>query len=75
WPPQSPDLNLIEALWGDIETELGQIFQRAADPNTLAIMIKTAWRSIIPERLSNLIDSMPRRLQAVIAVNGEATPY
>lgn len=24
--PQSPDLNLIEALWGDMETELGETF-------------------------------------------------
>ena len=24
-PAESPDLNLIEACWGDVETELGEI--------------------------------------------------
>lgn len=26
WSPQSPHLNLIEVLWGDMETELGETF-------------------------------------------------
>ncbi|KAG0134524.1 hypothetical protein HOY82DRAFT_460650, partial [Tuber indicum] len=75
WPPQSPDLNLIEALWAEIETELGQIHERAEDLDTLILMIKAAWRSITTQSLLNLVHSMPRRLAAVIAVNGEATPY
>ena len=59
WPPQSPDLNLIEALWADMEIELGQIHERAEDVDTLVLMLQAAWESIAPEKLSNLIASMP----------------
>jgi len=75
WPPQSPDLNLIEALWADMETGLGQIHERAPDRETLVVMLQAAWNSIAPERLSQLIASIPRRLEAVIAAEGNATRY
>ena len=75
WPPQSPDLNLIEALWADMETELGQIHEWAEDVDSLVLMLQAAWDSITPERLSRLIASMPRRLAAVIAAGGNATKY
>ena len=75
WPPQSPDLNLIEALWADIEVELGQAYERATNTEDLILMLNTAWGNIAPERLLNLIDSMPARLAAVIEAGGNATPY
>ena len=75
WPPQSPDLNLIEALWAEMETELGQIHQRASDVETLITMLQIAWRNITAERKLQLIRSMRRRLEAVIEAGGNATPY
>ncbi|KAI5847677.1 transposable element Tc1 transposase, partial [Morchella snyderi] len=75
WPPQSPDLNLIEALWADMETELGEAVGRVNDIEVLKIMLRNAWNSIPVDKLDSLIRSMPRRLAAVIAVGGHATPY
>jgi hypothetical protein len=75
WPAQSPDLNLIEALWGDIEAELGEIWGRVADIGVLEACVTAAWNSIPEERLDSLIRSMPARLQAVIDAEGEAAPY
>jgi transposase len=75
WPAQSPDLNLIEACWRDIETELGEIWERASDIEILKTMLSITWEQITEERLDRLVDSMPSRLQAVIDAGGAATPY
>jgi len=76
WPAQSPDLNPIEMVWGMIETELGEIWGRAPDIQTLKTYIETAWQRVITEEvLDRLIDGMPARLQAVIDAGGNPIPY
>ena len=35
WPAKSPDLGLIEALWGDMGAELGQTWGRVNDLKAL----------------------------------------
>ena len=75
WPAQSPDLNLTEALWTDMEAELGETWGRVGDIEVLEACLKAAWESISQERLDSLIRSMPARLQAVIDAEGGATPY
>lgn len=75
WPPQSADLNLIEALWGDMETELGETFGRIADLEKLKFILKNNWDNIGVDKSDSLVRSMPRRLKAVIAAGGGATLY
>ena len=75
WPAQYSDLNLIEALWMDLETELGETWGRIEDINTLEDCLSTVWRLIPETRLEGLIASMPARLEAVIAAGGGATRY
>ena len=75
WPPQSPDLNLIEAIWGDMETELGETFGRIKDIDVVIAAVMAVWNSIGVDRLDSLIRSMPNRLEAVITAGGRATPY
>ena len=73
WPPQSPDLNPIENLWDYVERKWEKV------PSTtlkkLCRTIKVIWHSIPPEIVSNLVSSMPRRIEAVIKTKGGPTKY
>ncbi|KAI5847629.1 transposable element Tcb1 transposase, partial [Morchella snyderi] len=74
-PAQSLDLNLIKALWGEMESEFGETIRRVEKIEVLTIMLRNAWHNIGVDKLDSLIRSMPRRLEAVIAADGRATPY
>ncbi|RPB03731.1 hypothetical protein L873DRAFT_1555713, partial [Choiromyces venosus 120613-1] len=75
WPAQSPDLNLIEALWLDMENELGETWGRIGDIETLEKALNIVWNSIPNSQLESLIRTMPACLQAVIDGEGRATQY
>jgi transposase len=73
WPPNSPDLNLQEPLWSILQDRV-----YAREPRTLAGLkriIREEWDRIELDTLRKLVDSMPRRLDAVEAANGGNTKY
>ncbi|KAF8535801.1 hypothetical protein BDD12DRAFT_750659, partial [Trichophaea hybrida] len=72
---QSQDLNLIEALWMDMETELGNTWGRIGDNPTLEACLTAVWKALPEKWLEDLIRSIPQRLQAVIDAEGGATAY
>jgi transposase len=78
WPPHSPDLNIIEHMWHYLKIELHK-HEPAKNKqdlwNKVLSIMPTIWNAEMTEKIRNLFDSMPRRIQAVIAASGGNTKY
>ena len=75
WPAQSPDLNPIEHLWHHIKRKLGDYEEPPSGIHELWDRVETEWEKIEPRVCQNLIESMPRRVEAVFKAKGGYTKY
>ena len=75
WPARSPDLNPIENLWGFLKQGLRR--QRCAflRLEELYAGLAVKWENVPQNYILGLIESMPRRMQAVICAKGGNTLY
>ncbi|UYV60676.1 RPS10 [Cordylochernes scorpioides] len=67
WPPYSPDLSPIEHVWDIIGRRLHALPQPRSE-DELWQMVEREWRAIPQDAIRTLIDSLPRRAAACIAV-------
>lgn len=72
-PPQSPDLNPIEHLWAEVERRIR--LRDIRNREHLKSVLKEVWNEINEETTRPLVNSMRRRLEAVIAARGGPTKY
>ncbi|GFX18851.1 transposable element Tcb2 transposase [Trichonephila clavipes] len=72
-PPQFPDLNVIENLWPHLERAVQK--HQITSKEQLKSVLQEEWPNIAPETTRHLVESMPRRLEAVISAKGYATKY
>lgn len=72
-PPQSPDLNPIEHLWEHLDQQIRK--RTITNEDMLKLALVDEWKKISSEVTRNLVNSMPRRLQAVIKAKGNPTKY
>ncbi|UYV69073.1 hypothetical protein LAZ67_6002272 [Cordylochernes scorpioides] len=70
WPPYSPDLSPIEHVWDIIGRRLHALPQPRSE-DELWQMVEREWRAIPQDAIRTLIDSLPRRVAACIAVRAE----
>jgi len=75
WPAQSPDLNPIENLWDILERKVRMHNPLPKNKRELMTILEDEWHKLEPEKLTKLIDSMPRRVKAVIKSKGNPTKY
>ena len=80
WPAHSPDFNIIENLWGyakqAVNKELsGDLSASVAAKQNLEAGIVEMWRTHPQVQVNNLLASFPRRLKAVVDLEGKNTKY
>ena len=75
WPAQSPDLNPIEHLWDHLKRQLAGYPTQPSGILELWELVEKEWNDIPPQVCQKLIESMPRRVAAVLKAKGGYTKY
>lgn len=76
-PAKSPDLNLIENMWSLVSRRVYTGVHVYTSKSVLTAAVLQAWAVVASDRRlrENLVDSMTRRLKAVVKMHGASTKY
>jgi hypothetical protein len=75
WPPNSPDMNIIEHAWEYLER---RVRSRTPLPRKLGGLweaLVEEWGNIEDDYITKLYESMPDRVQALLEAKGAHTRY
>ncbi|KAL7723730.1 hypothetical protein ACLKA6_000140 [Drosophila palustris] len=75
WPPYSPDLNIIENVWGWLARKVYESGRQYSTEAELIEGIKRSWEAISLDYIKILYDSLPSRMYEVILNRGGSTHY
>ncbi len=75
WPLQSPDLNPIEQFWDVVEWVIRIMDVQPTNLQQLRDAIMSIWTKISEECFQHLVESMPRRITAVLKAKEGPSRY
>ena len=75
WPARSPNINPIEHVWDQMSVWIRDMDDPPSTVAELNNAVRQAWAAVRPRRVRTLVESMPRRVMALMAVRGGHTRY
>ena len=75
WPPYSPDLNIIENLWGIVSRRVYEDGRDYKSTDDLWENVSEAFTSISSELITNLYNLIPKRFVSVLEQKGKRSKY
>ncbi|RYH08853.1 hypothetical protein EON65_40595 [archaeon] len=78
WPAHSPDLNIIEHVWHYLKERIRQLPVASSKENlwlSVQVALNYMCSDEMTKEINNLYESLPNRMQAVIAAHGGNTSY
>ena len=73
WPPQSPDLSIIESVWDNMKRQ--KDLRKPTSTEDLWLLLQDVWNNLPADFLQKLCASVPRRIDAVLKAKGGHTKY
>ncbi|GFS97197.1 transposable element Tcb2 transposase [Trichonephila clavipes] len=75
WPARSPDLNPIENVWDALGRQVAGRNYPPTNKNTLIRAVTEEWDKLPQQLLDNVVQSMVRRVECCITLQGGHIPY
>ena len=75
WPARSPDMNPIEHVWDHMSVWIRDMDDPPSTVAELNNAVHQAWAAVRPGRVRTQVESMPRRVRALLAARGGHTGY
>ena len=74
WAAQISDLNPIEHLWNELECQLRARLNRPTSVPNLTNTLVAEWKQLPAAMFQHIVESLPRRVEAVIAAKRDLLP-
>jgi transposase len=78
WPAHSPDLNIIEHVWHYLKERVRQLPIASSKENlwsNVQMVLECMWSEEMTQKVNELYESLPNRMQAVVDAHGGNTRY